>query len=207
MHLLLIDWLIALGYGANHGPVAPRPYLMGPLCPMSNHGSSVALLKFQMVPKLILLISSSSRKKELRCTCLSEAKASQSQRMWDKVFSFTLHSGLTSSPSRWRCLLRVLCPVRRPVAALDWVLLKDKNLAFSPRLGPKINSQACLWVLTRSHHLAQCWLINQQLILFCTSRLETPRVGSGPVYPRKEPPLVSWSAILLPHTPACPGTQ
>jgi hypothetical protein len=57
-----------------------------------------------------------------------------------------LHNGLSDSPSRWRCLLRVLCPVRRPVTALDWVLLKDRNLALTPRLGPEINSEACLWV-------------------------------------------------------------
>jgi hypothetical protein len=97
----LIDWL-HLDTGP-HGPDAPRPYLTGPLCPLSNHGSPVSLPKFQMAPKLTLLISSGSREKEPRCISLSEAKASHSQRMWGKVSSFTphpLHSGL-SSPSRW----------------------------------------------------------------------------------------------------------
>jgi hypothetical protein len=53
----------------------------GPLCPISNHGSPVALLKFQMAPMFMLLISSGSRKKEPRHICLSEAKASHPQRM------------------------------------------------------------------------------------------------------------------------------
>jgi hypothetical protein len=60
-----------------------------------------------------------------------------------------LHNGLSDSPIRWRCLLRVLCPVRRPVTALDCVLLKDRNLALIPRQGPEISSRACLWVLPR----------------------------------------------------------
>jgi hypothetical protein len=158
----------------------------------------------------MLLISFGSKKKEPRYACLSEARASHSQRMWAEVSSFTphlLHSGLSSSPSRWRHLLKVLCPVRRPVTALDWILLEDRNLALAPRLGPKINSRACLWVLPRLCHLAQCWLTNQQLSLFCISCLETPRTGSGPRNLRTEPPLVSSSAISLPRTPACPGTQ
>jgi hypothetical protein len=36
---------------------------MGPLCPMSNHGSPVTVLKFQMTPKLVLLMLSGSKKK------------------------------------------------------------------------------------------------------------------------------------------------
>jgi hypothetical protein len=102
---------------------------------MSIYGSHVTLLKFQMAPKLILLISSGSKKKEPRYACLCEAKASYSQRMWAKVSSSVphlLHNGLSSSPSRWRCLFRVLCPVRRPVTTLDWVLLQDRSLALAP---------------------------------------------------------------------------
>ena len=55
-----------------------------------------------------------------------------------------LHKGLLVSPIKWRCLLRVLCPVRRPVLTLDCVLLKDKSLVFALRVGPKINSRAFL---------------------------------------------------------------
>jgi hypothetical protein len=161
---------------------------------MLNHGNPEALQKFQMAPKLMLLISSGSKKNEPRYACLSEAKASHSQRMCAEVSSFTphlLHDRLSNSPSRWRCLLRVLRPVRRPITALEWVLLKDMNLVFAPRLGPEINSWACLWVSPRLRHLAHCWLANQRLSLFCVSRLETPRAGSGLKNLRPEPPLAS----------------
>ena len=126
------DWLIDLWLGSRpYCPDASRPKLTGPLCPISIHGNSVTLLKLQMAPRLILLMSSGSKKKEPRHTHLSEAKASHSQRMWAKVSSSAphLHSGLSDSPSRRRCLFRVLCPVWRPVTALDCVLLKDRNLA------------------------------------------------------------------------------
>jgi hypothetical protein len=122
------------------------------LCPISIYGGSVTLLKFQIAPRLILLMSSDSKKKEPRYTCLCEAKASHSQRMWAEVSSSTphlLHNGLSDSPIRWRCLLRVLFPVRRPVTALGFVLLKDRNLALAPRQGPEINSRACLQVSPR----------------------------------------------------------
>jgi hypothetical protein len=57
-------------------------------------------------------MSSGSKKKEPSYACLSEAKASHLQRMWAEVLSSSphlLHSGLSDSPIRWRCLLRVLC--------------------------------------------------------------------------------------------------
>ena len=44
----------------------------------------------------------------------------------------------TTWQPHWRCLLRVLCPVRSPVTALDCVLLKDRNLALAPRQGPSV---------------------------------------------------------------------
>jgi hypothetical protein len=43
----------------------------------------------------------------------------------------------------------LLCPVRSPVTALDHFLLKDRNLALTPRKGPEISSQGCLWVSPR----------------------------------------------------------
>ena len=55
--------------------------------------SPVTLIKFQIAPGLKLLISSGSKKKEPRYTCLSEAQASQSQRMWAEVSS--------SAPHQW----------------------------------------------------------------------------------------------------------
>ena len=162
-----------------------------------------------MAPRLILLMSTGSKKKP-RYTCLSEAKASHSQRVWAEVSSSAphlLHSGLSDSPIRWICLLMVLCPVRRPVTALDCVQLKDRNLALAPREGPKINSPACLWVSPIPCHHSKCWLTNQHLILLLISRLETPKVSSGPRNSITEPSLASLSVISLPHTRAYPGTQ
>jgi hypothetical protein len=158
----------------------------------------------------MLLMSSGSKKKEPRYACLSEARASHSQRMWAEVSSSVphlLHNGLSDSPSRWRCLLKVLCPVRRPVTTLDCVLLKDRSLALTPRHGHEINSWACLWVSPRPRRHAQCWLSNHRLILLRVSCLETPKAGWGPTNLRTELSLASSSAISLPCTPACPGTQ
>jgi len=166
--------------------------MTGPFCLISIYGSPVALQKFQMTPRLILLTSTGSKKKEPRYTCLSEAKASHSQRMWAEVSSSVphlLHSGLSDNPIRWRCLLMVLCPVRRPVAALHCVLLKDRNLALALRQGPENNSRACLWVSPSPRHHIQCRLTNQRLILLCISCLETPKAGSGPTNFRTEPSL------------------
>jgi hypothetical protein len=154
-----------------------------------------------MAPRLILWISLGSKKKEPWWACLSQAKASHSQRIWAEVSSTTphfLHDGQSCSPSRYRSHLRVLCPVSRPIMALEWVLLKDITLALAPRRGWEINSRACLWVLPRLRHLAHCWLTNQRLSLSCMSRLKTPRAGSGPKKPRPEPPLASRKRIL-PH--------
>jgi hypothetical protein len=121
--------------------------------------------------------------------------------------STLLHNGLFVSPIKWRCLLRVLCPVRRPVTTLDCILLRDRSLALVPRQGPRINYQACLRVLPRLRHCPQCWFVNQRIILFFSSCLETPNAGSGPTNFEAEPHLASSSAVLLPHTSACPGTQ
>jgi hypothetical protein len=139
---------------------------------------------------------------------------------WSQSFTFTKNVGrgfilcstpptqrTSDSPIRWRCLLRVLCPVRRPVTALDCVLLEDRNLALAPRQGSEINSRACLWVLPRPLHRTQCWLTNQRLILLLTSCLQTPKPGSVPTNFRVETPLASSSAISFPPNPACPGTQ
>jgi len=78
-------------------------------------GNPVLLLKFQIASRFNLFnVLWIQEKKEPRYTCLSEVKASQSQRMWAEV-SFSaphlLHTGLLVSPIKWRCLLRVLCPV------------------------------------------------------------------------------------------------
>jgi hypothetical protein len=163
-----------------------------------------------MAHKFTFLIFAGSKKKESRCACLSEAKASHRQRICAEVSSCAplfLLNGLYISPIKCRCLLRVLCPVRKPVTDLVCILLKDKNLILVPRQGPEINSRAFLWVLPRLHHRTQRWFPNQRLILFLRSCLETPKAGSGPMNLRAEPHLASSSAISLPLTLACPGTQ
>jgi hypothetical protein len=162
-----------------------------------------------MAPRTILLMSSGS-KKEPRYTCLSKAKVSHSQRLWTEVSSSAPHlldNGLSGSPVRWRCLLMVLCPVRRPITTLDCVLLKDRNLALALRQGPEINSRACLRVLPRPRQHTQCWLTNQSLILLLISCLESPKDGSGPTNLRAEPSLASSSASSFTPTPACLGIQ
>jgi len=62
----------------------------------------------------MLLMSSGSKEQQPRYACLCEAKASHTQRMWAEI-SFSalhhLHNGQSNSPIRWKCLLRVLCPV------------------------------------------------------------------------------------------------
>ena len=90
-------------------------------------GSPVPLLKFQITPRLQLNVLW-IQEKESRYTCLSEARASHSQRMRAEVSSSAphlLHEGLLVSPIKWRCIHRVWCPVRRPITTLDCVLLKD----------------------------------------------------------------------------------
>jgi hypothetical protein len=74
---------------------------------------------------------------------------SHSQRIWAEVSSSAPHfphNGLSINLNKRRYLLRVLCPVRRPVTALDCILLHNRCLALVPRQGPEINSQAYLWV-------------------------------------------------------------
>ena len=92
---------------------------------------------------------------------LSEAKASHSHRTWTEVSSSVPHFlqvGLLHSPIIYRCLLKLLCPVSRPITTLDCVLLKDSNRALLARSGPEINSRACLCVLqgfSRWRHTTQ----------------------------------------------------
>jgi hypothetical protein len=155
-------------------------------------------------------MSSGSRKEEPRCACLIEVKASHRQRMWAEVSSSAphfLHSGLSINLIKWRCLRRVLCPVRSLVTTLDSDLLKDKNLTLVPRQGSDISSRAGCWELPRFCHHLRCWLPSRRLILFLRSCLETPKAGSGPTNPEVEPFLVSPSAVSLPLTLTCPGIQ
>jgi hypothetical protein len=131
-----------------------------------------------MVPILSFLICSRSKKKEFRCVHLSEVKASHSHKMWTDVSSSVPHFlqvGLLLSPITYKCLLKVLCPVRRPITTLDCVLLKDNNQALVASLGPDINSPTCLCVLQGPCHNTKCWLSIQFFIFLLMFCLEIPR--------------------------------
>jgi hypothetical protein len=150
-----------------------------------------------MVPILSFLISSRSKKMEPRYVCLSEAKASHSHKIWPEVSSSVPHFlqvRLLLSPIIYKCLLKVLHPVSRPITTLDCVLLKDNNRAPVARSGPEINSQACLCVLQGPRHNARCWfsILHFILLIFC---LETPKKGSGRTNHWPEATLASLSAI------------
>ena len=117
------------------------------------------------------------------------------------------HVGLLLSPITCSCLLRVFCLVRRPITALVCVLVTDNNRASVARLGPEINSRACLCVLQGYCHNARCCFFIQRFIFLLIFCLETPKKGSGPINRWPELLLASLSAISFPLTPAWPGTQ
>ena len=76
---------------------------------------------------------------------------------WTEVSSSVPHllqMGLLPSPTMHKCLLKVLCPVSRPITTFVWVLLKDNSRAPVVRSGPEINSRACLCVLQVPRHNA-----------------------------------------------------
>jgi hypothetical protein len=135
-----------------------------------------------MAPIPSTLMSSGSKKKEPRYVCLSEAKSSRSHKMWTEVSSSVPHFlqvGLLHSPIIYRCLLKVLCPVSRPITTLDCVLLKDSNRAPVARSGPQINSRACLCVLQGPCHNTRCYFSIQRFIFLLILCLETPKKSSG----------------------------
>ena len=137
-----------------------------------------------MAPTPSTLMSSGSKKKEPRYLCLSEAKASHLHKICTEVSSSVPHFlqvGLLLSPIICRCLLRVLCPVSRPITALVCVLLKDNNQAPVARMGPEINSRACLCLLQGPCHNARSWFFIQHFIFLLIFCLETPKEGSGPI--------------------------
>ena len=113
----LIDWFIRNWVRAltvrMHLGLKNRSFVPHNL--VAFQGRPVPSLKLQMAPRRKLLMSSGSKKKESRYTCLSEANASHSQRMWGEVSHSAphrLHKTLLVSPVKWRCLLTVLCPVK-----------------------------------------------------------------------------------------------
>jgi hypothetical protein len=153
--VVMIDWLIVVGFATsrsrctkalNNRPFVPHINLWEPCCftKVPDSPQTYAL-------NVLWLQEEGAQIRMSEC----EVKASHSQRMWAEVLSsapYLLHSGLSDSPTRWKCLFRLLCPVERPVTALDCILLKDRSVALTPRRRPEINSRACLWVSPRSRH-------------------------------------------------------
>ena len=122
---------------------------------------------------------------------------------WGFLLSTTFStSGVITKPITYKCLLKVLCPVRRPITTLDCVLLKDNNRALVARSGPQINSRACLCVLQGPHHNTRCWFSIQLFIFLLIFCLENPKKASGPTNRWTEPSLASLSAISFPRSPA-----
>jgi len=137
-----------------------------------------------MAPTPSTLISSGSKKKQPRYMCLSEAKASHSPKICTEVSSSVPHFlklGLLLSLITCRCLLKVLCPVSRPITTLDCVLLKDNNQAPVARLRPEFNSRACLCESQGPRHNARCCFSIQRFIFLLIFCLETPKKGSDPI--------------------------
>ena len=118
-------------------------------------------------------------------------------RKWTRVSSSAPHldKGLLVKPIKLRCLLMVLCLVRRPIRTLDCVQLKDSNLVLLVGLGPEISFRVCLWVLLGPHHIAICWFSTQHFIFSFIFCLETPKGGSGPTNFWTEHSVASWSVI------------
>jgi len=85
-----------------------------------------------MAPIPSTIMSSGPKKKKPRYVCLSEAKVSHSNKMWTEVSSSVPHFlqvGSLHSSIICNYLLKVLCPVSRPITTQDYVLLKDNNRA------------------------------------------------------------------------------
>ena len=144
----VINWLICIWVRSLSAPMHLGCDKNGPFVPHIESWEPRSLTIVPDGPKPKLLISSSSKKKEPRYACPSEARALHSHKMWAEVSSLTphfLHKGLSSSPSRWRYLLRVLWPIRRPVTTLErdmcWfmlvlsikqnVLMKDSSVCYA----------------------------------------------------------------------------
>jgi hypothetical protein len=130
-------------------------------------------------------------------------------KMWTEVSSSVSHFlqvGLLLSPIVYKCHLKVLCPVRRPMTILDCVLFKDNNWALVARSGPEIISSLSLCT-TRNTPQYQMLVFQPAFYLssYILPRDPQERLQSNNHW--TVPSLASLSAISFPHTPACPGTQ
>ena len=97
---------------------------------------------------------------------------------------------------------------RAPITTLDCVLINDSNRAPVARLGPEINSRACLCVLQKPRHNAKCCFSIQRFIFLLIFCLETPQERLRPNKPlNRTTPCELVGDFISSYSPACPGTQ
>jgi hypothetical protein len=109
-----------------------------------------------------------------------------------------LDKGLSVNPIMWRCLLRVLCPVRRPVTTPDCVIFTNSSSSMRTR------DQHSSLSLNAGQILPQCHVlfIQRALFFFFILCLETPRACCGSTKCWTQPSVASSSAISFPRIQA-----
>jgi len=138
----------------------------GPLCPMFCTKLE-ELCSFSKVPDGLWCPQGPKRRNP--DGFVSVKTIPHTRKTWTEVSSSVPHFlkiGLLLSPIIYKCLLKVLCPVRMPITTLDCVVLEDNNRTLVARSGPEINSPACLCVLQGPRHNTKCWFSIQHFILF-----------------------------------------
>jgi hypothetical protein len=144
--------------------------MTGPLCPISVYGSPVALLKFQMATQTFTLDVLWLQEGVQICMSWVKPELHNHKKMWAEVSSSVphlLHNGLSDSPSRWKCLLRLLRPVRRPVTSLDYMKTTVQFLIAGDVNSPQTNFCATFTIFTL-------------LIVTCSSALERESFVAAP---------------------------
>jgi hypothetical protein len=99
----------------------------------------------------------------------------------------------------YRCLLRAICPARRPVTTPFCTLLQDSRLLLAAGLAPEINSRAYFCVAIRPCYNIVCWLSSQHLIIFFIFCLKTHKASSCSANWRTVPTLASSSIHNVKH--------
>ena len=158
-----------------------------------------------MAPIPSTLISTGSKKKEPRCACLSEAKASHSHKMCTEVSSLVPHFlqvGLSLSPITCRCLLRVLCPVSRPITVLVCVLLKDSSRGPCGQIRARDHFPSLPLCTTGTSPQCQMLIPHPAFHLLSYILPGDPEAGLRPNKPLTRTAPCKPSAISFPLTPA-----
>ena len=97
-----VDGWIALGFGTSWSQ-STEALINGPFVPHIKSWEACNFTEVPDGPQAYALNILRLQEKEPRYACLSEAKASHSQRMWAEVSSLIphlLHNGLYSSPRK-----------------------------------------------------------------------------------------------------------